>query len=68
MIDGALETLDLNLFKRGMFEFSLYVFVHVCWIEIVKKDRFFEFFFVFKKKRWNVRLREKTVRMYLKNC
>ena len=29
MIDGALETLDMNLFKRGMFEFSSDVVVDV---------------------------------------
>ena len=49
MIDGALETLDLTLFKRGKFEFSLYVFVDVGWLEIVKRDRFFEFFRFQKK-------------------
>ena len=41
MIDGVLETLDLTLFKRGMFEFASYVFVHVGWLEIVERDRFF---------------------------
>ena len=27
-----------------MFEFASYVFVHVGWLEIVKRDRFFELF------------------------
>ena len=46
MIDGVLETLDLTLFKRGMFEFASYVFFDVGWLEM---DRFFDFFCVFKK-------------------
>ena len=41
MIDGVLETLDLTLFKRGMFEFASYVFFDVGWLEM---DRFFDFF------------------------
>ena len=39
MVDGALETLDLTLFKRGMFEFASYVFFDVGWLEM---DRFFD--------------------------
>ena len=46
MIDGVLETLDLNLFKRGMFEFASYVFFDVGWLEM---DRFFDFL-CFQKK------------------
>ena len=46
MVDGALETLDLTLFKRGMFEFASYVFFDVGWLEM---DRFFDFL-CFQKK------------------
>ena len=38
MIDGALETLDMTLFKRGMFEFSSDVVVDVGRRGIVERD------------------------------
>ena len=58
MIDGALETLDMTLFKRGMFEFASYVLIGVGWLEIFKRDRFFDFFSFSKK---NVALFQQTL-------
>ena len=46
MVDGALETLDLTLFKRGMVEFASSVFLDVGLLEM---DRFFNFL-CFQKK------------------
>ena len=40
MVDGALETLDLTLFKRGMIGFASFVFFDVGLLEM---DRFFDF-------------------------
>ena len=50
MIDGALETLDMTLFKRGMLELSSDVVADVGRREIVEMDLFFDFF-RFQKKR-----------------
>ena len=49
IIDGALETLDMTLFKRGMLELSSDVVADVGRREIVEMDLFFDFFRFQKK-------------------